>query len=58
MKNKYNKKNIGRKDKSGFKCWKCGGDHMKRDCPLKNNGGNTSEDKRDGDDVNGLFMGT
>ena len=57
MKKKFNKKNIGGKDKSGFKCWKCGGDHMKRDCPLKNNGGNNSDLKKDGDDVNGLFMG-
>ena len=27
----YNENNIDGKDKSGFKCWKCGGDHMKRD---------------------------
>ena len=56
MSKKNNKKNIGGKDKLNFKCWKCGLDHMKRDCPKKSNGGdNKSDDK--GDDVNGLFMG-
>ena len=58
MKKKNNKKNIGGKDKSSFKCWKCGGDHIKRDCPKKSSGGdNKSDDKKDGDNVNGLFMG-
>ena len=57
IKNKINKKNIGGKDKSGsLKCWKCGGDHMKKDCPLKKNGGNNSSENSDGDGVNCLFM--
>jgi len=38
---------------SSFKCYKCSGDHMKRDCPkLKE----TKDDKETSEGINGLFI--
>jgi hypothetical protein len=41
-------------DKSTFKCYKCGGPHMKRDCPKMGRG--DKDDKGGSEGINGLFI--